>query len=130
MRRAVAIYGATEETLSLVPMLEDNPSLEVAAIYDADLAAARARAAALDPATRDRVLPRLTDDRARLLAPAVRAGTAEESGPACTESTPASSSPARSGSAAYARPPAASGRKTAARLFAAPPSTPWPTGMR
>ncbi|HVH07769.1 MAG TPA: GAF domain-containing protein [Myxococcota bacterium] len=73
MRRAVAIYGATEETLSLVPMLEDNPSLEVAAIYDADLAAARTRAEALDPATRDRVLPRLTDDRARLLAPGVRA---------------------------------------------------------
>ena len=35
MRRAVAIYGATEEALSLVPMLEDIPSLEVAAIYDA-----------------------------------------------------------------------------------------------
>jgi GAF domain-containing protein len=73
MRRAVAIYGATEEALSLVPMLEDNPSLEVAAIYDADLGAARARAGALDAATRDRVLPRLTDDRARLLAPAIRA---------------------------------------------------------
>jgi len=73
MRRAVAIYGATEETLQLVSLLEDNPSLEVAAIYDPDPVAARARAALLDAATRERVLPRLTDDPRAVLAPAVRA---------------------------------------------------------
>ena len=73
MRKAVAIYGASEETLHLVPLLEDNPTLEVAAIYDPSPAAARARVEALDPATRERVLPRLTSDPAALLAPAVRA---------------------------------------------------------
>jgi GAF domain-containing protein len=73
MRRAVAIYGATEETLQLVSLLEDNPSLEVAAIYDPDPVAARARVALLDAATRERVLPRLTDDPRAVLAPAVRA---------------------------------------------------------
>jgi GAF domain-containing protein len=73
MRKAVAIYGASEETLHLVPLLEDNPTLEVAAIYDPDPEAARARAEGLDPATRDRVLPRLTTDLKALLAPGVRA---------------------------------------------------------
>lgn len=73
MRKAVAIYGASEETLHLVSLLEDNPTLEVAAIYDANLEAARARAEALDPATRERVLPRLTSDPQALLAPGVRA---------------------------------------------------------
>jgi len=73
MRRAVAIYGATEEALQLVSLLEDNPSLEVAAIYDPDPAAARVRAELLDPATRERVVPRLTGDPQALLAPEVRA---------------------------------------------------------
>lgn len=73
MRRAVVVYGATEETLSLVPLLEDNPSLEVAAIYDPDPDAARARAGALDPATRERVLARLTGNPEALLAQNVRA---------------------------------------------------------
>lgn len=73
MRRAVAIYGATEESLQLVSLLEDNPSLEVAAIYDPEPAAARARAEQLDAATRERVLPRLTGDPQALLAPSVRA---------------------------------------------------------
>jgi diguanylate cyclase (GGDEF)-like protein len=71
MRRAVAIYGATEETFHLVPLLEDNPALEVAAIYDPDPAAARARAELLDATTRERVLPRLTGDPQALLGPSV-----------------------------------------------------------
>jgi GAF domain-containing protein len=73
MRKGVAIYGATEEALHLVPLLEDNPTLEVSAIYDPDLDAARARAALLDAATRERVLARLTADPAALLASSVRA---------------------------------------------------------
>lgn len=73
MRKAVAIYGASEEALHLVPLLEDNPTLEVAAIYDPSPDAARARADALDPGARARVLPRLTADPQALLAPAVRA---------------------------------------------------------
>ncbi|HEX2484963.1 MAG TPA: GAF domain-containing protein, partial [Myxococcota bacterium] len=73
MRKAVAIYGASEEALHLVPLLEDNPAVEVAAIYDPNPAAARARMEALDPTMRERVLPRLTGDAAALLAPGVRA---------------------------------------------------------
>lgn len=73
MRRPVGIYGATEEALHLVRLLEGNPAVEVAAIYDADPAAARARAAQLDPATRERVLPRITADPQALLAPSLRA---------------------------------------------------------
>ncbi len=44
MRRAIAIYGVSEESLALVPILEDNPEIEVRGAYDPDLASARERA--------------------------------------------------------------------------------------
>ncbi len=47
MRKAVAIYGVTDETLALIPALLENPEIEIAGAYADDVAAARARASAL-----------------------------------------------------------------------------------
>ncbi len=44
MRRAVAIYGVSDETLALVPALEENPEIEVVGAFAEDPAPARARA--------------------------------------------------------------------------------------
>jgi len=41
LRKALAIYGASEEALSLVPALEQNPEVELVAIYAEDVDAAR-----------------------------------------------------------------------------------------
>jgi len=45
MRKAVALYGVSEETLALVPALLENPEIEIAGAFADDVAAARARAA-------------------------------------------------------------------------------------
>jgi diguanylate cyclase (GGDEF)-like protein len=47
VRKALAIYGATEETLALVPALLENAEVEVVGIFAEDVGAARARASAL-----------------------------------------------------------------------------------
>ena len=73
MRKGLALYGTTEESLHLVPLLEANPGLEIEVVFDDDPAGARARIEALDPATRDRLLPRLTADVSALLAPGIHA---------------------------------------------------------
>jgi diguanylate cyclase (GGDEF)-like protein len=46
MRKAVALYGVSEETLALVPALLENPEIEIAGAFADDVAAARTRAAA------------------------------------------------------------------------------------
>ena len=43
MRRRIGIYGATDETLQLIPLLSANPEVEIAGIFDPDAAAARER---------------------------------------------------------------------------------------
>jgi len=48
-RRRVAFYGAGEESLALLPLLEANAELEVAFLFDDDRLGARERLAALDP---------------------------------------------------------------------------------
>jgi diguanylate cyclase (GGDEF)-like protein len=48
-RRRIGIFGASEECLRLVPLLTANPDVEIARIWDADPAAAIARASALNP---------------------------------------------------------------------------------
>ncbi|MCP3986874.1 MAG: GAF domain-containing protein [bacterium] len=58
MRRAITIYGITDETLTLIPILEDNPEIEIRGAYDPDLPSARERAAAMH------LELRLTDDLA------------------------------------------------------------------
>ncbi len=47
MRRGVALYGVTEESAGLIPLLESRPDLEVVAVYDPAPAEARAKLEAL-----------------------------------------------------------------------------------
>ncbi len=56
MRRPIVIYGVSEDSLALVPILEDNPEIEVRAAFDPDLDRARGLAA------HQRVSLSLTDD--------------------------------------------------------------------
>jgi hypothetical protein len=62
MRRRVAIHGASEEALRLVPILEADPDVEIVLVHDADVAAARARWQRLDPARAEAYADRLSDD--------------------------------------------------------------------
>jgi GAF domain-containing protein len=62
MRKRVAIYGATTEALQLVAVLEANPDLEIAVLFDPDLEAATRRIEALDRDTAERLRARLSDD--------------------------------------------------------------------
>ena len=62
MRKRVAIHGASEEALRLVPILEQDPDVEIVLIYDEDLASARARWARIDPAAAEAGAGRLSDD--------------------------------------------------------------------
>jgi diguanylate cyclase (GGDEF)-like protein len=56
VRKGLAIYGASEEAIGLVPILEDNPEVEVLGVYSAD------RVAAEEQARRMRVSVPVTDD--------------------------------------------------------------------
>ncbi|HKJ25187.1 MAG TPA: GAF domain-containing protein, partial [Myxococcota bacterium] len=64
MRRRVAIHGASEEALRLVPTLEADPGVEIVLVHDADLDAARARWQRLDPERARAYDDRLSDDPA------------------------------------------------------------------
>ncbi len=66
MRKRIGIYGATDETLQLVPLLEANPEVELAVVYDADLAGVRRCLLGLEPRAAAAVTARLTDDPARI----------------------------------------------------------------
>lgn len=68
MRKRIAICGASEEALALVPLLEANPEVEIPVLYDPDPVAARARLAQLPPATAERMEARLTDDLRKVAA--------------------------------------------------------------
>jgi GAF domain-containing protein len=68
VRKRIVIYGASEEALALVPLLEANPEVEVPAVFAPDPETARARLAALDPDTASRIATRMSDDDARVLA--------------------------------------------------------------
>jgi len=58
VRKGLAIYGASEEALGLVPVLEDNPEVEVVGVYTTDPEGARRLA------KRMRVAVEITDDPA------------------------------------------------------------------
>ncbi|MCG8592319.1 MAG: GAF domain-containing protein [Proteobacteria bacterium] len=62
MRKRVAIFGATEEALRLLPLLAANPDIEIAHIYDPESAEALARARALSPEIEADLAARLTAD--------------------------------------------------------------------
>lgn len=68
MRKRIAICGASDETLALLPLLEANPEVEIPVVYDPDPVAARARMAQLPPATAERMEPLLTDDLTKVAA--------------------------------------------------------------
>ena len=48
MRKAVAIHGASDEVLALVPILEDNPEIEIVGVFAAEPEAAAKRARAMN----------------------------------------------------------------------------------
>ena len=49
MRKRIGIYGATEEALALIPLLEANPGIEIAAVVDPAALALLERLPHLDP---------------------------------------------------------------------------------
>jgi hypothetical protein len=49
MLRTLAMLGTSDEGVALIPLLSENPELELALILDADLDGARLRLAVLDP---------------------------------------------------------------------------------
>ncbi len=67
MRKRLAIYGATDEAIALVPLLEANPEVEIPVIYDPDPEAARSRMAGLPVERAAALAGRLTDDLAKLV---------------------------------------------------------------
>jgi GAF domain-containing protein len=66
MRRGLVLYGATEEALGLVPLLEANPEVEILGVYEPERAQAAERVRALGSGVAERLLPRLSDDPALL----------------------------------------------------------------
>ncbi len=64
MRKRIAIYGSSEETLQLIPLLAANPDVEIAGIWDADPAAFAARLAVIAPRAAAGIESWLVDDPA------------------------------------------------------------------
>jgi GAF domain-containing protein len=62
MRRRIAIHGASDETLALVPLLESNPTVSLVAVYDPDVAATRQRLRDLGEPRASAIASLLTDD--------------------------------------------------------------------
>jgi len=62
MRRRIGIYGASDEVLALLPLLDANPAVEIAVIFDPNPALVRERLRALGSERMEFVASRLTDD--------------------------------------------------------------------
>ena len=62
IRRRIGIYGATEETLRLIPLLSTNSEVEISRVWDESPDAALERARAIDAALPEMLEPLLTDD--------------------------------------------------------------------
>jgi diguanylate cyclase (GGDEF)-like protein len=67
MRKRIGIYCATDEVLQLIPSLLANADLEIAAIYDADAEALRARLPELDREIAPLIESQLTDVESALV---------------------------------------------------------------
>jgi len=74
MRKRVAIHGATEEALRLVPLIERDPDLELGVVFDEDPEAARARWTRIDR-ERAAALGHLVTGDPEALGPAARIHT-------------------------------------------------------
>ncbi len=68
MRKRLAMYGVTGESLQLIPLIEANPDVEIAVIVDPDPQAARERLAELGDESAQRLGARLETDPAALTA--------------------------------------------------------------
>ena len=62
MRRRIGIYGASDEVLALLPLLDANPAVEIAVIFDPDPGLVRERLRVLGSERMESVGARLTDD--------------------------------------------------------------------
>lgn len=62
MRRRLGLYGASDEALALLPLLEANPSVELVVIFDPDPALVRERLHAFGAERLEWASARLTDD--------------------------------------------------------------------
>ena len=62
MRKLICIHGASEEAFQLIPLLTENPEVELGAIYDAGAGDLRARLTNLDPEVAAVLDAKLTDD--------------------------------------------------------------------
>jgi len=62
MGRRIAVYGATDEALQLLPLLTRHPDLDVAAVFDPDAAVHKRRLALLEPPVAALLQHLLTDD--------------------------------------------------------------------
>jgi diguanylate cyclase (GGDEF)-like protein len=67
MRKRIGIYGASDEALHLIPVLEANPEVEVSVVYDPAPDAVRERLRSLPPELAGSVEPRLVGDPAALV---------------------------------------------------------------
>ena len=67
MRKRLAIVGHSEEGLSLIPLLEANPDVEVCAVISDDPSSARAALASIEADLDRRYSDRLTSDTAAVL---------------------------------------------------------------
>jgi len=62
MGRRIAVYGATDEALQLLPLLTTHPDLDVAAVFDPDAAVQKRRLALLEPPVAALLQRLLTDN--------------------------------------------------------------------
>ncbi|MBS1105290.1 MAG: hypothetical protein H6Q91_792 [Deltaproteobacteria bacterium] len=62
MGRRIAVYGANDEALRLLPLLANHPDLEVTAVFDPQAAVQRRRLALLDPQLAALLQHLLSDD--------------------------------------------------------------------
>ena len=67
MRKRIGIYRATEEVRQLIPLLLENPELEIAAIVDPDAESIRQQLGTIDPGVARVLNERLTVDLDALL---------------------------------------------------------------
>ncbi|MEE8474306.1 MAG: GAF domain-containing protein [Myxococcota bacterium] len=62
MRKSIGIYGANDESLQLIVLLEENPEVEIASVFDVRAAALRKQLPHLDPTVARTLEAKLTDD--------------------------------------------------------------------
>src|SRR5262249_23945248 len=62
MRKRIGLFGASDESLALIPLLEANPAVELARVYDPEAARLRERFGRLDPGVAAALEGTLVDD--------------------------------------------------------------------